>query len=204
MNHNNRSINSQDLKPLDGIKLPHATCMSSENILNKLKQAVGIYPDFPKQGVIFRDFFPLFRDPELFEDLLNVLEKYVKTHIPDLDIIAGVESRGFLFGPALALKLKVPFIPIRKPGKLPGKVQKESYALEYGTDSLEVQIDSLKPGQKVVIVDDLIATGGSMEASVKLIRRIGGVVNHCLAVMELIDLKGREKIPASVYSVLQY
>ncbi|GIY06146.1 adenine phosphoribosyltransferase 1 [Caerostris extrusa] len=86
-----------------------------------------------QHGSYFQGFFPLFQDPELFEDLLNVLEKFVKTHIPDLEIIAGVESRGFLFGPALALKLKVPFIPIRKPGKLPGKVQKESYALEYGT-----------------------------------------------------------------------
>ncbi|KAF8786956.1 Adenine phosphoribosyltransferase like protein [Argiope bruennichi] len=178
--------------------------MSSDNTIHKLKQAVGIYPDFPKKGIIFRDFFPLLRNPELFEDLLNVLEKYVKLNIPGLECIAGVESRGFLIGPALALKLKVPFIPIRKPGKLPGKVKKESYSLEYGTDALEVQIDSLEPGQKVIIVDDLIATGGSMAASVNLIRSIGGIVEHCLAVMELTDLKGRDKIPAPVYSVLQY
>ncbi|GFR07383.1 adenine phosphoribosyltransferase [Trichonephila clavata] len=178
--------------------------MLSDNTILKLKEAVGNYPDFPKEGIVFRDFFPIFRNPELLEDLLNVFQNYIQTHVPGLQCIAGVESRGFLIGPSLALKLKVPFIPIRKPGKLPGNVKRESYSLEYGVDALEVQTDSLKPGQKVVIVDDLIATGGSMEASVKLIRSAGGVVEHCVSVMELSDLKGREKISAPVYSILQY
>ncbi|GFS99787.1 adenine phosphoribosyltransferase [Nephila pilipes] len=175
--------------------------MSSDNIIFKIKEAVGNYPDFPKKGIVFRDFFPILQNPELLEELLNVFQNYIQTHIPGLQCIAGVESRGFLIGPALALKLKVPFIPIRKPGKLPGKVKKESYSLEYGTVRCDTRWHGLSYG---ILMAAKPIWRRSMEASVRLIRSIGGVVEHCLSVMELSDLNGRNKISAPVYSVLQF
>ncbi|XP_042903881.1 uncharacterized protein [Parasteatoda tepidariorum] len=178
--------------------------MSSDSVLLELKNAVKDYPDFPKKGILFKDFLPIFQKPKLVNDMISAFQEYLQLNVPDVDCIAGIESRGFLIGPALSLKLQVPFIPIRKPGKLPGEVKKETYSLEYGTDAVEIQCETLKDKHKVVIVDDLLATGGTMAASVKLIKSLGVEVAACLVVIELSDLKGREKISETVHSLIQY
>ncbi|KAG8182372.1 hypothetical protein JTE90_010737 [Oedothorax gibbosus] len=178
--------------------------MSSEKLIEKIETVVKSYQDFPKKGILFRDCLPILQNPELFEDLISVFENYLKSNGSVVHAVSGIEARGFLIGPPLALKLKVPFVPIRKAGKLPGVVIKQQYELEYGTDTVEIQEDSLKPGQNVVLIDDLIATGGSMAAAVNLIKTVGATVEHCLSVIELTDLKGRQKIDAPVYSVFKY
>ncbi|KFM81000.1 Adenine phosphoribosyltransferase, partial [Stegodyphus mimosarum] len=168
----------------------------SENIILEIKNAIQSHPDFPKKGVLFRDFLPILQNPTLFDKMISLFQNYIKEKVSDVHCIVGIESRGFLLGPTLALKMNIPFIPVRKPGKLPGNVKKEFYSLEYGSDALEIQVDAVTTGQNIIIIDDLIATGGSMEAAVKLIRSIGGNVQCCLAVIELNELKGRSKISA--------
>nr|CAD7432690.1 unnamed protein product [Timema monikensis] len=126
-----------------------------------VKSNISSYPDFPKPGILFRDIFSIFNNPKAAKALDSVLLRYVRKIVPQTDVVVALESRGFLFGPTLALELGVPFVPVRKKGKLPGTVYQQSYALEYGTDILEIQASSIQLGQKVLIVDDLIATGGS-------------------------------------------
>ncbi|XP_076041224.1 adenine phosphoribosyltransferase [Oratosquilla oratoria] len=157
---------------------------------NKIKK----YPDFPKKGVLFWDIFSLLHNPADFEVLIDVLLDVVKAKCPDVDVIVGLESRGFLFGTPLALKLKKPFIPIRKKGKLPGEVKQVSFVKEYGEDIFEMQSNSVKPGEKVLIVDDLLATGGTLKSACELVETAGGHVILCLLCIELTALKGREKI----------
>ncbi|XP_023238805.1 adenine phosphoribosyltransferase-like [Centruroides sculpturatus] len=136
--------------------------MSIGSKVERIKNAIGNYPDFPKKGIVFRDLFPILQKPELFEDLIDVLCDHIKRNIPDVNGIVGLESRGFLIAPIIALKLKVPFLPIRKSGKLPGEVKKVDYSLEYGMDSLELQVNAFTNIKKVVIIDDLLATGGNV------------------------------------------
>lgn len=152
----------------------------------------------------FRDIFSVLQQPDMFSLLCDTLVNHSKTISPSIECVTALDSRGFLFGPLLALQLKVPFVPIRKKGKLPGKLTSVSYKLEYGEDVLEMQSDSIKPNQKVLIVDDLLATGGSLGAACKLIQEAGGVVVECLVVMELLGLKGRSNVPAPVHSLLKY
>jgi len=178
--------------------------MSIKSISQELKETIQDHADFPKKGIIFRDFLPIFLKPKLFDGMLTAFQDYLQHNVPEFHSIIGLESRGFLIGPPLALRLNVPFIPVRKPGKLPGAVKKKCFSLEYGADAFEIQCDSIKENQKVVIVDDLLATGGSMEASVKLVESLGGVVEHCLVVIELSELKGREHVSVPVFSLTQY
>lgn len=142
--------------------------------------------------------------PDVFKDLIDILTEQIETTEPKAEAIIGLESRGFLLGPTLALNLKLPFIPVRKPGKLAGIVKKEEYSLEYGKDSLEIQTESITKGMKCVVIDDLIATGGSLIATINLVTSCGGQVIKCLVVMELVGLKGRSNVSSPIYSMIQY
>lgn len=149
-------------------------------------------PDFPKKGILFKDITPLLQSPQGFRETIDLLARVVDPK--SYDLVCGIESRGFIFGCALANRLDKGFVPIRKPGKLPWKTASESYELEYGKDSIEIHLDACKPGQKVLLIDDLLATGGTMEAAVKLVRKIGGTPVACAFVIELTFLPGRKKL----------
>lgn len=166
--------------------------------------ALKAYPDFPKKGILFCDIMPVFQKPDLFRKMVDLLVEHVRKSVPNVQVIAGIESRGFLVGPALALALNVPFVPIRKPGKLPGNVKSQAYTLEYGEDKLEVQLESITPGENVVIVDDLLATGGSMQAAVNLIQAAGANVSHCIVIVEIEELHGREKLNVPIFSLVPF
>jgi adenine phosphoribosyltransferase len=153
---------------------------------------------------LFRDIFSVFQKPDLLATLREVLLAYATKIQPPVECVAGIDARGFLLGPLIALELKVPFVPIRKKGKLPGKVLSASYALEYGHDTLEIPEQSIKKGQAVLVVDDLLATGGSLSAACKLVEQLQGKVASCLVLMELTQLKGRSHVPANVVSVIEY
>lgn len=158
--------------------------------------------DFPKPGILFKDITPLLQSPEGLRESVEGLERAVD---PDTyDLVVGIESRGFIFGTALAHHLNKGFIPIRKPGKLPWKTASESYELEYGTDTIEIHVDATDSGRRVLMVDDLLATGGTMEAALKLVRRIGGEPVACAFVLELSFLPGREKLgDIPIHSLIQ-
>ena len=160
-----------------------------ELIKSKIRDVI----DFPREGIVFKDITTVLRDSEAYKHCVDLLAKHFEKQ--KIDYIAGIESRGFIFGSALAYKLEVGFIPIRKPGKLPSKTERISYELEYGTDSLEIHTDAIEPGKRVLIVDDLLATGGTAEAAIKLVKKIGGVIVGIAFVVELEFLKGREKLP---------
>ena len=151
-------------------------------------------PGFPKDGIIFRDFMPVLADPRGLDLLFDALERTLPVPADGFDMVAGLESRGFLFGPALAARLGKGFIPVRKAGKLPPETLGESYDLEYGTARIEIEADMVRPGQRVLIVDDLIATGGTARAGADLIRRAGGDVVGYSFVMELEGLDGIERL----------
>lgn len=177
--------------------------MADERV-KRISEKIGTYPDFPKPGIVFRDIFSVLADPSVFQDLLAVLEEQIRAVCPDVEIIVGLESRGFLFGTPLALALGVPFVPVRKKGKLPGELKQVLYTLEYGTDVFEAQAKCIKLGQKVVIVDDLLATGGSMKAACDLVTSIGGTVSLCLVCIELEDLKGRETLDKPFKAIVKF
>ncbi|CAG8498455.1 10677_t:CDS:2 [Paraglomus occultum] len=173
--------------------------------VEKIKSFVKAIPDFPKEGIIFRDIFPIFRDPSAVEALLTHIAHHVQSTTNEkIDVVLGLDARGFLFGPLLALRLHSSFAPIRKKGKLPGSTISASYTKEYGVDEFELQADAIQKGQNVIIVDDLIATGGSAYAAKELVEKAGGRVIEFVFVIELIDLKGRDKLGGNVYSVVQY
>ena len=160
-------------------------------------------PDFPEPGIIFRDITSVIQDPEGFRLAVDGMEKFLED--VDFDLVAGAESRGFIFGAPIARDLKKGLILVRKKGKLPRETVSQEYALEYGTAELEIHKDAVKPGQRVVLVDDLMATGGTMEASIKMIKRLGGTVVKVIFLMELAGLKGREKLKGyDVDSVIIY
>ncbi|MBL8858823.1 MAG: adenine phosphoribosyltransferase [Planctomycetes bacterium] len=149
-------------------------------------------PDFPKPGILFKDITPLLSNPKGLKEAIAGLAAACDPK--SFDLVCGVESRGFIFGTALAHHLGKGFVPIRKPGKLPWKTASESYQLEYGTDRVEIHLDACKPGQGLLMVDDLLATGGTMEAALKLVRRIGGKPVACTFVIELGFLEGRKRL----------
>jgi len=160
-------------------------------------------PDFPKEGIVFKDITPLLQDPAGLRAVLDGMAQQVEEH--EFDLVCGVESRGFIFGAALAQQLGKGFIPIRKPGKLPWKTASESYELEYGTDTIEIHTDAAPDGRSVLMVDDLLATGGTMEAAVKLVRKVGGAPVACAFVIELGFLPGRERLPdLPVHALVRY
>lgn len=168
----------------------------------QLREFIRNIPDFPKEGINFKDISPLLANGEAFSECTSELS----VHMPDdIDAIVGIESRGFLFGAALAQLTGIGFVPIRKPGKLPAETHAIEYELEYGTDVLEIHRDALSQGHKVVIVDDLLATGGTAAATIKLVEQLGAEVAACLFVVELDFLKGKEKLgDTPVFSLLHY
>jgi adenine phosphoribosyltransferase len=168
-----------------------------------LKQHIRHVPDFPKAGILFYDITTLLRNAEGFAMTIEMLANpFVGQGI---DVVVGIESRGFILGAAVAERIKAGFIPIRKPGKLPSKTLKESYALEYGTDALEVHEDAVERGQRVLIVDDVLATGGTASAAGQLVRKMGGDLHALAFLIELQFLNGKSKLAGEkVYSVLQY
>ena len=169
----------------------------------QLKRLIREVPDYPKPGILFYDLTTLLQDKNGFRILVDELCKHYEGR--QIDIVAGIEARGFIFGPALAYRLKAGFVPIRKPKKLPWKVSQVSYQLEYGTDSLEIHQDAVKPRENVLICDDLLATGGTCAAAVSLIRQLNGNVAGAAFAVELTFLHGRDKLPGvDVFSLLQY
>lgn len=168
-----------------------------------LKQLIRSVPDFPKPGILFYDITTVLKDKTGFAQLIDAFAQYyIGKHV---DLVLGIEARGFIFGPALAYRLNAGFVPVRKPGKLPADTAKVKYDLEYGSDSLEIHRDAIKPGQRVIIVDDLLATGGTMEATVQLVDQLGGIVAGLAVAIELDFLKGRARFPnLDVFSLLHY
>ena len=167
-----------------------------------LKEKIRVIEDFPKKGISFKDITTLIKDKDALRYTINQMAALIEEPI---DVVVGPESRGFIFGTAVAYQLGVGFVPVRKPGKLPGEVLSYEYDLEYGTDTIEIHKDAINPGDKVVLVDDLIATGGTIEAAAKAIEVLGGEVVGIIALMELTGLKGRDKLAKyNVKSLVQY
>lgn len=171
--------------------------------MDELKNIIRDIPDFPKKGILFKDITTLLSDGRSFHRMIDLIaHRYVGQHI---DQIVGVEARGFVLGSALAYKLGAGITLVRKPGKLPYKTRKVTYDLEYGTDSLEIHEDAFKPGDRVLIADDLLATGGTVAAVVKLVEGLGAEIVECAFMTELEFLHGREKLPAGkVFSLLKF
>lgn len=162
--------------------------------LELIKNSIKSIPDYPKPGILFRDVTSLMEDPQAYAASIAILvERYRDKGITK---VVGTEARGFLFGAPVALGLGVGFVPVRKPGKLPRATYSESYELEYGTDTLELHQDAIQPGDVVLVVDDLLATGGTIEATVKLIRRAGGEVKDAAFIINLFDLSGEARLKA--------
>ena len=171
--------------------------------MDDLKKLIREVPDYPKPGILFYDLTTLLKDKKGFHSLIDRLCDHYKGHT--IDLVAGIEARGFIFAPALAYSLGAGFVPVRKPKKLPSKTASISYALEYGTDTLEIHEDAVKPGNRVIICDDLLATGGTAAATAKLIQQLGGVVEGLAFAVELTFLKGRQKLNGfDVFSLMQY
>ena len=168
-----------------------------------LKELIRAVPDFPKPGILFYDITTLLKDKTGFAQLIDAFAQYyIDKHV---DLVLGIEARGFIFGPALAYRLNAGFVPVRKPGKLPAETVKIKYDLEYGSDSLEMHKDAIQPGQRVIIVDDLLATGGTMDATINLVKQLGGEIVGLTVAIELDFLKGRAKFPEyDVFSLLHY
>lgn len=157
-----------------------------------LKKYVATVENYPKEGIIFRDITPLMNDGEAYKYATDKIVEFAKEN--DIDLVVGPEARGFIFGCPVSYALGIGFVPVRKPGKLPREVIEYSYDLEYGSNTLCLHKDAIKKGQRVLIVDDLLATGGTVEAAVKLVEKLGGVVAGLAFLIELEDLKGREKL----------
>lgn len=171
--------------------------------MKALKDIIRDVPDFPKKGIIFKDITTLLQDAQSYQRMVDLIaHRYVGQRI---DKVVGVEARGFIIGSALAYKLNAGIVLVRKPGKLPSETFSKSYALEYGTDTLEIHKDAIKPGEKILIADDLLATGGTMSAVVDMVTSMGGEIVECCFMAELEFLSGREKLPAGkVYSLLKF
>ncbi|WP_234111494.1 MULTISPECIES: adenine phosphoribosyltransferase [Chryseobacterium] len=178
--------------------------MTNPELVQKLEKTIQNIPDFPQPGIQFKDITPIFLDPKLYEEVIKDLADFSRGKI---DAVCGIESRGYLFGIAIAVALEVPFILIRKAGKLPPPFVGEKYDLEYGTAEIEMRTGQLKPGQRVLIHDDLLATGGTTEAAAKLIEKQGGEVAQFSFLIALKDLHGTERLKqfdAEVHQILEY
>ncbi|XP_074570795.1 adenine phosphoribosyltransferase 1-like isoform X1 [Curcuma longa] len=187
-------------------RLPSIRSMASEegadqdHRLERIASTIRVIPDFPKPGILFQDITTMLLKPEAFRDTIDMLvERYRDKGI---SVVAGVEARGFIFGPPIALAIGAKFVPLRKPNKLPGEVISEEYSLEYGTDKMEMHVGAVQAGDRAVVVDDLIATGGTLAAAMRLLERVGAEVVECACVIELPELKGREKLDGRPLFVL--
>lgn len=171
--------------------------------MSSVEKYIRTIPDFPQPGIMFRDITSVLQDADGLQQAVDEMQKLIGDQ--EVDVIAGTESRGFIFGMPIAYNLHKPFIPIRKKGKLPCETITEEYNLEYGVAQIEIHKDAIKPGQKVVLVDDLIATGGTMEAAIKIVERLGGEVVKLIFLVELAGLNGRERLKNyDVETVVRY
>ena len=169
----------------------------------QLKEQIREVQDFPKKGVNFMDITTLLKNPSVFRETVNIFTNHFKNN--NIKKVVGIESRGFIFGSVLAYQLKAGFVPVRKPGKLPAKTISEKYKLEYGTDGVEIHRDAIAKGESVIIVDDLLATGGTMAATVKLVEKLGGKIIEIVVLIELEFLNGRKKLKNHpVFSLVKY
>ncbi len=172
-------------------------------MIESLKNKIRAIPDFPEPGILFRDITPLVADPQAMRLAIDHLIEPFRGDA--IDAVAGMEARGFIFGSLAAWELGVAFVPLRKPGKLPYQVQREQYQLEYGTATLEIHADAVRPGERVLLMDDLIATGGTARASCSLLEKVGAEVAGCAFLIELDDLKGREQLRGrQVHTLLHF
>ncbi len=168
-----------------------------------LKELVRDIPDFPKEGIVFKDITPLFLNPASLKEIIDKISSHYKDE--KIDVIVGAEARGFLIGPAIAINLNTGFVPVRKPGKLPYETASKTYQLEYGTDTVEIHKDAIKPNDKVLMVDDLLATGGTMAACCDLVESLKGEIMGCAFIIELSFLNGRKALNNyDVFSLIQY
>ena len=168
-----------------------------------LKDYIADIPDFPKPGILFRDITPLMADGEVFKEACDRIIEFAKE--VNADVVVGPESRGFIFGCPVSYALGIGFVPVRKPGKLPRETVSYRYDLEYGSNELHIHSDGIEKGQRVLVVDDLLATGGTIEATVKLVEELGGEVVGCAFLIELTDLKGRDLLTDyNVFTILKY
>jgi adenine phosphoribosyltransferase len=172
--------------------------------VDKIKTAIRDIPDFPKPGILFKDITPVLKDPVLFNQVVDYFHHQLKDK--RVQYVVGIESRGFILGAALAYKLGAGFVPVRKKGKLPGLVERHEYDLEYGTDVIEIHTDAIEAGSRVVLIDDLLATGGTCAASLKLLERLNADVVSIMFMIELSFLNGRERLPQTthIHSMLQF
>lgn len=170
-----------------------------------IKSSIKSIPNYPKEGILFRDVTSLLEDAQAYRATISLLlDKYKELGFTK---VVGTEARGFLFGAPLALELGVGFVPVRKPGKLPRATVAQSYELEYGMDTLEIHVDAIQPGDKVLVIDDLLATGGTIEATTKLIRQLGGIVEHAAFVINLPEIGGEQRLAGlglNVYSICEF
>ncbi|KAK3807840.1 MAG: adenine phosphoribosyltransferase [Benniella sp.] len=172
--------------------------------LKRINSLIRDIPDFPKPGILFKDIFPLFQDPIAVEMVITHIVNYINTTIEKkVDVVVGLDARGFLFGPLVAMRLGAAFAPVRKAGKLPGETIQVAYIKEYGTDTFEMQADSIKAKQNVIIIDDLIATGGSAKGAQELVEQLGGHVLSFIFLIELEFLQGKSSLTAPVYSMIK-
>ncbi|XP_076953642.1 adenine phosphoribosyltransferase 1-like [Bidens hawaiensis] len=166
--------------------------VAKDDRIPRITSAIRVIPDFPKPGILFQDITTLLLDPVAFKDTIDLfVERY---RDKDISVVAGVEARGFIFGPPIALAIGAKFVPMRKPNKLPGAVISEEYSLEYGTDKIEMHVGAVQEGERALVIDDLIATGGTLCAAINLLERVGVKVVECACVIELPDLKGRVRL----------
>ena len=172
-------------------------------VSESIKSKIRTVPHWPKQGIMFRDITTLLKDGQGFKETIDLL--YERYKDKKIDKVIGIESRGFIFGAPLAYLLGCGFIPIRKPGKLPAECESEEYTLEYGKDKIEIHKDAIKKGERILIVDDLIATAGTANAARNLVKKLGAQIVECAFIIELVDLKGRDKLKdENIYSVVEF
>ncbi|XP_028983106.1 adenine phosphoribosyltransferase [Betta splendens] len=177
----------------------------SQSKLLRIQSCIRAFTDFPTKGIMFRDICPLLKDPAALTAAIDLLEDYVKKNHEEVDLLIGLDARGFLFGPLLAQRLGVGFVLVRKKGKLPGPTVSVEYELEYGKAEAEMQEDAVEAGQKVLLIDDLLATGGTLYAACELMKRQQAQVLACLVVIELKELNGKDKLkPYPVFSLVKY
>ena len=171
--------------------------------MSDIRSVIRDVPDFPKKGILFKDITPILARPDSFREVIETICGWAKA--ADAQAIVGIESRGFIVGAPVAERLALPFVPARKKGKLPYKTRSVTYSLEYGTDTIEMHVDAFTPGQRVLVVDDLLATGGTAGGCVKLVEELGGKVIGCAFIVELGFLKGRDRLkPHPVYAMVNY
>ncbi|XP_066915529.1 adenine phosphoribosyltransferase-like [Clytia hemisphaerica] len=175
-----------------------------EKSIEGIKKLIKAVPDFPKKGILFRDIMGIFQVPQAVQAMVDIMSYHIQQKHPECDAIVGLDARGFLMAPMIAIKLNVPFIPVRKQGKLPGECISAESVKEYGKDVLEMQKGCLKEGQKVVIVDDLLATGGTMATTCSLVRQFGCSVSGTICLVELAELNGVKKLDAPFHAMIKY